>query len=164
MRLDEPRLGRDFFQIIVDGVEPFDMTHLQEAIVLLSQLDQFGGLRGAVGHGLLDKEMFAFQQGRFSEIEMRRCRCDDADGVTGLSGFLDRAKCTHAIFFGEPSGGVVSNIIETNEICLLRLMQFGINPHVFLAQRAGANDADLYFVAVGGVISGCHFFHTAIDA
>ena len=47
------------FEIFENGIEPLDVADLQDAILLLRELDQFGGLRGVVGHRFLDQDVFA---------------------------------------------------------------------------------------------------------
>ena len=83
-------------------------------------------------------------------------RRDNADGVARLSSFLNRVKRADIVLVRQLSRDVRCNVIETDEIRALCFMQFGINPHVLLAKRAGADDGHFNVGSVGEMISRCH--------
>ena len=60
-----------------------DMPHLQDAISLLGELDQFGGLGRVIGHWLFHQDVPALLEQRFGQLEVRRRRRSDAYRVTG---------------------------------------------------------------------------------
>ena len=67
VRLDEARVSGHAFEILENGIEPLDVTDLQDALALLRQFHQFGGLRGVVGHRLLHQHVLALLQQRFGQ-------------------------------------------------------------------------------------------------
>ena len=81
VRLDETRFGGDGFEIIENGIEPLDVADLQDAIFLLRELDEFGGLRGVVGHRFFDEHVFALREQLFGEFKMRGGGRDDVERV-----------------------------------------------------------------------------------
>src|ERR1017187_5172912 len=60
--LDETRFGGDVLENFENRIEPLDVADLQDAIFLLRNLNQFGGLLRTVGHGFLDEDVFTLQQ------------------------------------------------------------------------------------------------------
>ena len=87
MSFDEARVGGHGFEVVKNGVEAFDVPHLEHGIVLLCKLDQLGCLSGIIGHGFFKQNVFAMLQQSFGEFEMGGGRRDNADRITSLDGF-----------------------------------------------------------------------------
>ena len=143
VRLDEARVGGHAFQVFEDGVEPLDVADLQDAMLLLRQLDQFArpGRR--------------YRSSAFPPA--RACPAGAAIlasskwvvvGVTMLTASLAAAasatepKARTRYFSANLARGFGRDIIHPDKLHLARRRQLGINPHVLFAQRAGAEHGD----------------------
>ena len=119
------------------------MADLQHAILLLRELDQFGGLRGVVGHRFLDQDVFALL--RAIALAMSKCV---VVGVTMFSASLAAAasamelKTRSIVFRGDFAGGFGVGVVNAGEFDLSGGGEFGINADVMLPERAGAEDGD----------------------
>src|SRR5947207_1344376 len=60
MRLDEPRMAQMFFQRAQNGVEAFDVSHLEDEAASRGQFSELGSLCSVVGDRFLYQHMFAF--------------------------------------------------------------------------------------------------------
>ena len=116
------------------------MADLQDAILLLRELDQFGGLRGVVGHRFFDQHVFALREQRFGQLEMRDGGRDDVQRVAGGGGFGDGIENARVVFGGDFAGGLGVGVINAGEFDLSGGGQFGVDADVFFAERAGAED------------------------
>src|SRR5712671_6424108 len=101
MRFDEARFGGDAFEIMKNRIESFNVTHLQDAILLLCQPDELRGLSGIVGHRFLQQDVLASGQECSSQLKMRVRGCDDAYRSAGGFGFRNRTECAHTAFFSD---------------------------------------------------------------
>jgi hypothetical protein len=116
MALDELRFGGDGFKINENGIEPLDVADLQDAILLLREFAQLGGLLGAVGHRFFDEDVFALLQQQFGEFKMRGGGRDDVQRVGGGSGFGDGVENAHIVFGGDFAGGFGRRIVNAGEV------------------------------------------------
>ena len=145
MALDEARLGGDGFEKFENGIEPLDVADLQDAIFLLREFAQFGGLRGIVGHRFFDEDMFALREQLFGDVKMRGGGRDDVQRVAGGGGFGDGIENAQLVFLGDFAGGFGVSIVNAGEFHLAGGVEFGINAGVMLTERAGAEDGDFDF-------------------
>ena len=118
------------------------MADLQDAIFLLGELHEFGGLRGVVGHRFFNEHVFALREQRFGQFEMRDGRGDDVERVGVGGGFGDRIENARVVFGGDFAGGVGVRVKNAGEFHQTGGGEFGVNADVFLAERTGAEDGD----------------------
>ncbi len=78
MRLEEHGVIQERLNRGHSGIEALEMADGENAIVLLSESQQFGGLTGVCSDGLLDEEVDAGSEERCGRLMMGRRR--DADG------------------------------------------------------------------------------------
>jgi len=74
------------------------VADLQDAIFLLGNLNQFGGLLGAVGHRLFDENVFALREQLFGDIKMRGGGRGDVQRVAGGGGLGDGSENVQMVF------------------------------------------------------------------
>ena len=120
------------------------MADLQDAIVLLRELDQFGGLRGVVGHRFLDEDMFAALQKQLGQLEVRDGGGDDADGVGVVGNFRDRTQRVGVMFGRDVAGDLVIGVVDADEVHQTGGGHLGVDAHMLLAERAGAENGDFH--------------------
>ena len=142
MALDELGFGGDAFEIFENRIEALDVTGLQDAILLLRDLNQFGGLGGIVGHRFLDEDVFAQQEQLFRDLKMRGGGRDDVERVAGGGGFGDGIKNARVVPGGDFSGGVGIRVENAGEFDKTCGGEFGVNADMVLAERTGAEDGD----------------------
>ena len=142
MALDELRFGGDGLKKIENRIEPLDMADLQDAILLLREFAQFGGLLGAVGHRFFDQDVFALLQQQFGEFKMRGRGRDNIQRVGGGSGLGDGVENARIMFGGDFAGGFGRRIVNAGEFNLSRRRQLGVDADVVLSERPGAEDGD----------------------
>ena len=142
MRFDEARVGGDGFEILENRIKPLDVADLQDAILLLRELDEFRRLPGVVGHRFLDEDVFALLKQRFGEFEVRGCRRGDVESIAGGGNFCQGVKDANVVSGGDFLGGFGGHVVNAGEINLAGCGQAGINPRVFLAERAHAQNSD----------------------
>ena len=99
MRFNKPRFGGNSFEVFQNGIETFDVADLQNAMMLLRQLDEFCGLGGVVGHRLLDEQMFALLEQGLRELKMGGGGRDDVQRFARGRGFLDGLEGPDGKFF-----------------------------------------------------------------
>jgi hypothetical protein len=145
VRLDEARFGGDTFEILEDGIEALDVADLEDAAVLVRKLDQLGGLRGVVGHRLLDQNVLASKDQLFGEIEVSGGRRNDAEGIGGFGGFGNGREDAGARFLSDAAGSVGSDIVHSGKLNFAVVGEFSVDARVFLAERSGAEDGDTDF-------------------
>jgi hypothetical protein len=141
MGLDEAWFGGDAFHVAEGGVEAFDVADLKDEAILLGNLDEFGGLGGGFGHGLLDEEMLAGGEELARDVEVGVRGRDDAERVgTGEGGFEGREDLRAALG-GDLLGGGGVRIVNAGELeGVGGRGQLRVNAGVFLAERSGSND------------------------
>ena len=81
MHLNEARVSGHGLQVLEDGVEALYVPDLQDALLLLGELDQLGGLGRLIGHGLLDQHMAPLLQERLGQLKVRRGGSNNAHGI-----------------------------------------------------------------------------------
>ena len=106
--------------------------------MLPGQLHQLRGLRGAVGHGFFDQQVFALLQEDLRQFKMGVSWGDDAEGFAGLGGIGGRGKGLDAILFGEALGGLRLKVVNAGEFDRTGGGEFGIDAGVLLAEGARA--------------------------
>ena len=137
---------RDGFKVVEDGIEPLDVADLQDAILLPGQLDEFGRLRGVVGHRLFDEHVFALLEQRPGEVKMRDRGRDNAQRRRWRRPASATEPNTRALSFLAAICCAVSasaSKMPANSTCPAR-GQIRVNARVFLAERAGAQHGDFY--------------------
>ena len=137
--------GAAVWRIFENGIEPLDVADLQDAIVLLRDLDQLGGLRGILGHRLFDEDVFALREQRFGDFKMRDGGGDDVQRVAGGGGFGDGIEDARIVLRGDFAGRVGVGVVNAGEFDLSGGGEFGVDANVILAERAGAEDGDFDF-------------------
>src|SRR5262245_46322194 len=105
MCFDEARLRGNSLEVFENRIEALDVSDLKDAVVLGGKLDQFGSLRGVIGHRFFEQQMFALLQQRFGDFEMRGGGGNDVESVTGLGGLGDGTESANPVFVGELAGG-----------------------------------------------------------
>ena len=145
MAFDETRLGGDGLEKIKNGIESFDMADLQDAIFLLRELNELGGLDGIIGHRFFDENMFALREHGFCDFKMRRGGRDDVQRVAGGGGFGDGIKNARLIFLRNFAGGFGVRIKNSGELDKPGVVKFGIDAGMMLTERTGAEDGDFDF-------------------
>ena len=153
---DKPGLGGNALQVLENRIESFDVADLQDALVLLRQLDQLRCLRCVVGHRLLHQHMSAPLQKGFGQLEMRGCRRYNAQRVAGLHRLGEGIERAHSIFLRQFLHGLVGDIVEPDELHFAGRSQLAIDPHMLLAQRAGAQHRHSHLARRGRALIGNH--------
>jgi len=109
------------FQVTENRIEPFDVTDLQDAVVLLGKLDQLSRLGSVVGHRLLDQHVFTLLKQQSGEFIVSRRRCYDAEPIARRGGF--------------------GNGIESlQRPVFLRDLARGVRDHIHVLSRAADTD------------------------
>ena len=146
MALDEARLRRGGFEVAEDGVEALDVPNLQYQLALVREPHQLGRLLGALGHRLLHEHVPAGFEQRLGDVEMRRGGRDDAQGIARGGRFRHGCEGPGAVCGGVLAGGLGVCIKDAGEVDRAGAGEFGVEPGVFLAQRASADDGDADFL------------------
>src|SRR5712692_1828531 len=123
-----------------DGrVVALDVTHLQNAVALLRELDQPSSVIDFVGHRFLDQHVAAGldQFARDGEMAGGRCRNDGAlDLASERVNRIETAKV-------EGIGNIRRRgVVEVDEADHLRVRDLGQHASMQAAEVAGADDAD----------------------
>lgn len=108
-------------------------------------------MRGGIGHGFLDQEMFAGFEQRLGDFEMGDGGGDDAEKIGGGGGGLDGIERADFVFGGDALGGGGRGIENAGEFELaVRLgSEIGKDAGVLLAEGAGTDDSSVQSVDHG---------------
>ena len=141
MGFDEAGFGGDAFHVAEGGIETLDVADLEDESVAMREIDEFGGLGGRFGHGLLDEEMLAGGEELARDVEVGVRRSDDAEGVgSGERGF-DGREDLGAALGGDLLGGGGVGIVHAGELeGVGRRGQLRVDAGMFLAERSGSDD------------------------
>jgi hypothetical protein len=150
VRLDEARFGRGGFQIMKNGIEPLDVADLQDAVFLLRNLNQLGGLRGIVGHRLFDQDVPALLEQLFRDLKMSRGGRDNVERVAGSGGFGDGIENVRVVPGRDFAGSIRIRVENAGEFHQTGGGEFGVNADVILTERAGAKNGDFDFCCHAG--------------
>jgi hypothetical protein len=126
------------------------VADLQDAILLLRDLNQFGGLRGIVGHRFFDEDVFALREQLFRNFKMRGGGRDDVERVAGGGGLGDGIKNVRVVPGGDFAAGVGIRVEHAGEFHQTGGGELGVNADVVLAERAGAKNGDFDFCCHAG--------------
>ena len=108
--------GGDVLEKFENGIESLDVADLQDAIFLLRQFAQFGGLLGTVGHRFFDEDMFALREQLFGDVEMGGGGRDDVQRVAGGGGFGDGGEDAQLVFLRDFAGGFGVRVVNAGEV------------------------------------------------
>jgi len=141
MGLDETRLSGDGLHVAEGGVESFDVADLENQAILLSKVDQFGGLKGSLGHRFFDEDMFAGGKERFADLEMSVGWGDYAESIRGLGGGLNGWESDGAALVGDFLRDRVVGIENAREkkCASLGAGEFSVNARVLFPERPGSD-------------------------
>src|SRR5439155_18976719 len=80
----EARLGGDGLKVFENRIEPFHVTDLQDAVPLLSKLDESSRLSNIIRHRLFHQHVLSLLEKDLGDFEMCGGGIDNADGVVIL--------------------------------------------------------------------------------
>ena len=127
-----------------DGIESFDVPHLEDQILLVGQLHHaLGLLRCRRNRFFHEHVKVVFGQGRVN-IEMLVSGHDDACGSNVLCEAMQVIKCACSVLRGNVFGSARILVVDANKFCAL---EFSVNARMMASQRADSDNAHFEFIS-----------------
>ena len=109
--------------------------NLQNAFLLLREVDQFRGLLRLVRHRFFHQDMPALFDQLFGQFEMRDRGRDDAQRIGGRGGGGHGGKSRDMIFLRDSRGVDGGRIVNAGKLNLSGSGHLGVNAGMFFLQR-----------------------------